>query len=142
LSLSDGNSPLSKKMRKALKATVENKLAEDRLTLTDQEQQYAFHFINQFAIISEQSISANVSLVLFLRALPSSIKSYELTRIESFNFTILQESLIAYQNTDIVNAFEFYDEKNNQRIQEIKEKLYSQKSELEGVRSILVEVKN
>ena len=73
-------------------------------------------FINQFAIISEQSISTDVNLILILKALPSKIQIYELKRVESFNFKIFQESLIAYQNTDLVNAFEFYDEKNNMRI--------------------------
>jgi hypothetical protein len=42
-----------------------------------------------------------------------------------FNFRVFQESLIAFQNVDLVNAFEYFDEKNRERIQNLKEKLGS-----------------
>ena len=58
-----------------------------------------------------------------------------------FNFRIFQESLIAFQNVDLVNAFEYFDEKNRERIQNLKDKLGSQKSNLNDVKDILELVK-
>jgi hypothetical protein len=58
-----------------------------------------------------------------------------------FNFRVFQESLIAFQNVDLVNAFEYFDEKNRERIQNLKDKLGSQKSNLNDVKDILELVK-
>lgn len=58
-----------------------------------------------------------------------------------FNFRVFQESLIAFQNVDLVNAFEYFDEKNRERVQNVKEKLVSQKSNLSDVKDILELVK-
>jgi len=58
-----------------------------------------------------------------------------------FNFRIFQESLIAFQNVDLVNAFEYFDEKNRERIQNLKDKLGSQKGNLNDVKDILELVK-
>jgi hypothetical protein len=33
-----------------------------------------------------------------------------------FNFRVFQESLTAFQNADLVNAFEYFDEKNRERV--------------------------
>jgi hypothetical protein len=58
-----------------------------------------------------------------------------------FNFRVFQEALIAYQNLDIVNAFEYFDDKNRERAQNIKEKLSNQKNNLTEVKDILELVK-
>ena len=58
-----------------------------------------------------------------------------------FNFRIFQESLIAFQNVDLVNAFEFFDDKNRERVQKVKERLVSQRSNLNDVKDILELVK-
>jgi uncharacterized protein (DUF342 family) len=42
---------------------------------------------------------------------------------------------------DLVNAFEYFDEKNRERIQNLKEKLSSQKNNLQDVKDILELVK-
>lgn len=60
---------------------------------------------------------------------------------EIFNFRIFQESLIAFQNVDLVNAFEFFDDKNRERVQKVKERLVSQRSNLNDVKDILELVK-
>jgi len=49
--------------------------------------------------------------------------------------------LIAYQNIDLVNAFEYIDDKNRERIQNVKEKLVNQKTNLNDVKDILELVK-
>lgn len=54
-----------------------------------------------------------------------------------FNFRVSQESLIAYQNLDLVNAFEYFDDKNRERVGLVKEKITEQKSNMEEVRDIV-----
>lgn len=51
-----------------------------------------------------------------IKALPNKIMDYGLDAVDLFNFRIFQESLLAYQNLDIVKAFEYFDEKNKQRV--------------------------
>ncbi len=76
-----------------------------------------------------------------LKALPNRITKITIEQIEMFNFRVFQESLIAFQNVDLVNAFEYFDEKNRERIQNLKEKLSSQKNNLNDVKDILELVK-
>ena len=49
--------------------------------------------------------------------------------------------MIAFQNLDIVNAFEYFDDKNRERVQNVKEKLITQKANLNDVKDILELVK-
>ena len=63
--------------------------------------------------------------MLMLKALPNKIKEPTLAQTEMFNFRIFQESLIAFQNLDIVNAFEYFDDKNRERVQNVKDKMMS-----------------
>lgn len=42
---------------------------------------------------------------------------------------------------DLVNAFEYFDEKNRERVQNVKEKLVSQRNNLNDVKDILELVK-
>lgn len=61
--------------------------------------------------------------------------------MELFNFKIFQDSLIAFQNLDIVNAFEYFDEKNRERVQNIKEVLITQKRNLDQANDIITHIK-
>ncbi len=99
---------------------MEGKIAEDMLT--------------KFAITSENKLEEQVSLTLILRAIPSKIQMFQMKRIELFNFSLFQASLIAYQNTDMVNAFEYFDELNKSRVSDINFRLGDQiRHELTGV---------
>jgi len=40
---------------------------------------------------------------------------YNVEQNELFNFKVFQDALIAFQNIDIVKAFEYYDLKNKER---------------------------
>ena len=75
------------------------------------EIQIVEEFLDKFIIISEGS-SENIDIMLMLKALPNKIMDDTLVIIDLFNFRIFQESLLAFQNLDIVNAFEYFDEKN------------------------------
>lgn len=83
----------------------------------------------------------HVNIVLMMKAIPNQIVDYNLEQMELFNFKIFQDSLIAYQNIDIVNAFEYLDEKNRERVQIVKEMLLTQKSNLNQVHEIISHVK-
>jgi hypothetical protein len=98
-------------------------------------------FLTKFTIVSESSINEHMDIMLMLKALPNRITKITIEQIEMFNFTVFQESLIAFQNVDLVNAFEYFDEKNRERIQNLKEKLSSQKNNLNDVKDILELVK-
>lgn len=80
-------------------------------------------FLTKFTIVSESSMNEHLDIMLMLKALPNKIMDHTLLSTEMFNFRIFQESLIAYQNVDLVNAFEYIDDKNRERIQNVKEKL-------------------
>lgn len=51
-----------------------------------------------------------------VKALPNKIMPYSLETVDLFNFRIFQESLHAHQNQALVKAFEFFDQKNKQRV--------------------------
>lgn len=106
------------------------------------EEKLVEEFLNKFVIVSESSTLDHISIILMLRALPNQIVDYNLEQMELFNFKIYQDSLIAFQNKDIVNAFEYFDEKNRDRAQNIKEMLLTQKSNLTQVHDIIGHVKN
>jgi hypothetical protein len=75
----------------------------------------------------ESGLRDQIDIKLMINALPNRIMSYSLETVEMFNFRIFQESLHAYQNLDMVKVFEFFDKKNKERIQLIRNKLLSQK---------------
>lgn len=98
-------------------------------------------FLTKFTIVSESSLNEHLDIMLMLKALPNRVSLLSLEQIEMFNFRVFQESLIAFQNVDLVNAFEYFDEKNRERVQNVKEKLVSQKNNLSDVKDILELVK-
>ena len=109
--------------------------------ISDQLVRLVDSFLTKFTIVSESSINEHMDIMLMLKALPNRISKITIEQIEMFNFRVFQESLIAFQNVDLVNAFEYFDEKNRERIQNLKEKLSSQKNNLNDVKDILELVK-
>ena len=91
-------------------------ISETEMHLVDQ-------FLTKFTIVSESSMNEHLDIMLMLKALPNKIMEDSLETTEMFKFRIFQESLIAYQNVDLVNAFEYIDEKNRERMQNVKEKI-------------------
>ena len=74
------------------------------------------NFLTKFTIVSESSLNEHLDIMLMLKALPNKLTADTIEEIELFNFRIFQESLIAFQNLDIVNAFEYFDDKNRERV--------------------------
>ena len=110
---------------------------DDNVNVTDEELTIANEFLEKFVLESESSIDGHIDLILVIKSLPDYINKNTYSRAELFKFRVFQNSLIAHQNADIVDAFEYFDERNKDRVYSIKEKLSKQKEELESIRSTL-----
>lgn len=125
---------------------VQRKKRSDEVDMSDFQIDEALvrqvdQFLSRFTIVSESSLNEHLDILLLLKALPNKITMLSLEQTEMFNFRVFQESLIAFQNVDLVNAFEYFDEKNRERVQNVKEKLISQRNNLNDVKDILELVK-
>lgn len=79
-------------------------------------------FLEKFLIGSDKSTFLdNIDIVLMLRALPIPIVNFNMEQAKLFNFSILQSAIIAFLNQDIVNSFEFFDVKNRDRVQIVRD---------------------
>lgn len=58
-----------------------------------------------------------------IKALPNKISELNFPVVEMFDFNVFQEALQAFQNTNTVNAFEYFDDKNRERIENMKFKM-------------------
>ncbi|CDW78613.1 UNKNOWN [Stylonychia lemnae] len=107
-----------------------------------QEEEIVEEYLKKFVIVSESSTLDHINIVIMLKAIPNQIVDYNLEQNELFNFKIFQDSLVAFQNLDMVNAFEYFDEKNRERVQNVKEMLISQRTNLNSVHDIISHVKH
>lgn len=98
-------------------------------------------FLTKFTIVSESSMQDHLDIMLMLKALPNKILLTTLESTEQFHFKIFQESLIAFQNRDLVNAFEYIDDKNRERMQNVKEKQIHERANLDEIKETLSLVK-
>ena len=92
-------------------------------------------------MMPESGVRDQIDIKLAIKALPNKIMNYSLENVDMFNFRIFQESLQAYQNHEIVKAFEFFDDKNKDRVQGVKNKLLYQRDTIEDASSLLAEVR-
>ena len=130
----------------ALKKNVSENQNDQDIDMSDFEipeyqVQIVDEFLTKFTIVSESSMNEHLDIMLMLKALPNKVMEKSIEQIEMFNFRIFQESLIAYQNLDIVNAFEYFDDKNRERVQNVKDKLMNQRTNLNDIKDILELVK-
>ena len=107
---------------------------DDNVNVTDEELTIANEFLEKFVLESESSIDGHIDLILVIKSLPDYINKNTYSRAELFKFRVFQNSLIAHQNADIVDAFEYFDKRNKDRVYSIKEKLSKQTEELESIR--------
>lgn len=98
-------------------------------------------FLSRFTITTENSFNEHIDLMIMLKALPNKITMDSLQSVELFNFRIIQDSITAFQNINIVNAFEFFDDKNRERVQIVKENMLEQKNNLNDVKELLDMIK-
>lgn len=102
-----------------------------------EEEECARNFLNKFKLNDEGSATSQINLVLFFKAVPFAIKHEK-----SFNFQLFQESLVAYKNKEDVNAFEYHDEKNRDRVALVKNQLSDQRNSLRFVKEALTLLEN
>ena len=74
-------------------------------------------FLTKFTIVTENSQNEHVDVQIMLKAMPNKVLEGTLGQVDLFNFKIIQESIIAFQNLNIVNAFEYFDDKNKERVE-------------------------
>ena len=110
---------------------------EELYSISRDDETLAKEFVSRFLINDEGSANTQVNLILFFKSVPYKIKPMTIKRLEFFNFSLFQESLIAYLNMEEVNAFEYNDEKNRVRVSLVKQQLSHQKKNLGDIKDAL-----
>lgn len=98
-------------------------------------------FLQKFLIGSESTFLDNIDLLIMLKAMPTPITRFNKENCRLFNFNILQSAIIAYLNDDIVNAFDYFDLLNRDRVSGIRDLILYQKNNLNKVLEIMQDVK-
>ena len=94
-------------------------------------------FLSKFTIVTEQSISEHLDILLMIKALPNRVNETNFESINNFDFRIVQESLTAFQNVDLVNAFEYFDGKNRDRCGKVKDALRGETKNLKEIDQLI-----
>jgi hypothetical protein len=101
------------------------------------EDAFVGEILSKFLIGTESSFLDSINICLMLKAIPNKIVDINFKDLLKFNFAILQNSLIAFINADQVNAFDYFDLKNRDRVQKIKQCILEQKDDLSEVQEIM-----
>lgn len=91
--------------------------------IPEEELDLADEFLSKFTIVSESSLNQHIDIHLVMKALPGKIQEENFHHAELFLLELFQNSLIAFQNQDTAKAFEYFDEKNRDRVFLVKEKI-------------------
>jgi hypothetical protein len=105
--------------------------------IKDTDKQLMEKYLMRFTINKDNSINQDIDISLMIKALPNRSNEYLCQLNEMFCFQIFQESLVAFQNQEMVLAFEYFDQKNSQRVQVVRECVDKHKKHLTGVSNIL-----
>lgn len=80
------------------------------VVVPEEEIQLIEDFLDKLVLVGESSMSnEQVDLNLALKALPLRVDETNIYRIDLMNFNLVQRSLIAFQNNDQDELFEYYD---------------------------------
>lgn len=82
---------------------------------------FARMLLEKFLIQSNSAFLDTIDSVLMMKAIPKQIGAEYLYQQKLFDFSVFQNSLIAFSNAEIIDAFQYYDNKNQQRVTEIKD---------------------
>jgi len=73
-------------------------------------------FLDKFIFVTTSSTSKDlIDLNLALKALPIKVEETNIYRIDLINFSLIQKSLIAFQNDDQDELFNYYDNRHKVR---------------------------
>ena len=105
------------------------------------EDEFVESVLDMFKVGTEATFTDEVNLMLMVKALSNRIIINDLENFKMFSMETVQQSLIKFINSSQVNSFEFFDNKNNERVQAIKQQIIDQKNNLTEVQSIMDDVK-
>jgi hypothetical protein len=88
-------------------------------------------FLSRFLLSSESKQQEIINLKLALKALPKKITDYNEPKIKLLDFASIQFSLIAFQNDDQDELFNFYDRRNGRRLLKLRMKAKENNPEIE-----------
>ena len=80
-------------------------------------------FLDKFVYITDDSMSkVQVDVCLMRKAVPEYITEKNLPKIQQLNLTLIQKALIAFQNDDQDELFNYYDHRSKARFNKISKK--------------------
>lgn len=100
-------------------------------------------FLDKFIFVTDASTSKDlIDLNLALKALPLKVEETNIYRIDLINFNLIQKSLIAFQNDDQDELFNYYDNRQKSRIRKITKKATENDVQAEEIKNIANVAKN
>ena len=97
-----------------------NQSAEEELDIDEKDIEIADLFLSRFLITSDATGKGEIDLTHVLRALPKRMNGVNFPRIEMMNMSGVQLSIIAFQNDDKDELFNFYDKRNKNRMHRLR----------------------
>jgi hypothetical protein len=94
--------------------------SDDEDDKNDETNLIADSFLSRFLLISDTNTKGEINLHHALRALPLRFTKHNLNKIELMNLSVVQMSIIAFQNDDKDELFNFYDKRNKSRLHHLK----------------------
>lgn len=114
----------------------------DGLEVPEEDEKIAREFLQRFLLNDENSQFAMINLIYFFKSVPMRMTKETYKRCKFFNFKLFQESLVAYMNIQDVNAFEYNDMRNRDRIAGVRSQINEQKQTLDSTRDFLHTLEN
>lgn len=74
------------------------------------------NFLSRFLLSSETAKKNMINLKLAMKALPKRINEVNVDRLELMNFSLIQMSIIGFQNDDKDELMNYYDRRNQRRL--------------------------
>lgn len=112
--------------------------SDEELDIDERDVEIADLFLSRFLLTSDATGKGEIDLTHTLRALPKRINSVNFPRIEMMNMSGVQLSIIAFQNDDKDELFNFYDKRNKNRMQRLRVSL--EENNLADVQTRLVQL--
>lgn len=111
-----------------------NMMEKMDIDIPPDEREIVHSLLTRFSMTSEQSSAQQVDLRLTLMALPHQINETNFSRVELFNFNLVQESLIDFQHQEVVDLFQYYDNRHRARFTKIMTRVQRHNKEMYDIR--------
>jgi len=97
------------------------------------EKKFVNQLLDKFVVLGEKAGSNYVNVKLMMRNLGHTFTKHNFERVEMVNFMICQKSLIAFQNDDMDELFNFYDARNKGRFGKLRQKTVEMEEKIGNV---------